>query len=226
MPIKRKKKKKTISSTSKKKLEIIKVGKQLRLRLKKRKKQHAEAKKNLTQMMQEDAGKGLENLDKVEHVDVFEIARNIRDFKQLEDFIDIYIPALTAADIAVLAAQHAEDKWNIIKILKDPDYQGSVFMLLDAIDNTDGGAVKVFNDFKNKKTNSLTEFIKDTSYRIPRTLPTFQGHISMFKDHFGMKRKTAKGDKRHKDSPADIAYEKEMQKKLADPDFWKFGKKT
>ena len=50
--------------------------------------------------------------------------------------------------------------------------------------------------------------------------------MSMFKDHFGMKRKTAKGDKRHKDSPADIAYEKEMQKKLADPDFWKFGKKT
>ena len=225
MPIK-KKKKKAISSTLKKKLEVIKIGKQLRLRLKKRKKQHAETKKSLAQMMREDAGKGLENLDKANYVNVFEIARNIRDFKQLEDFIDIYIPALTAADIAVLAAQHAEDKWNIIKILKDPDYQGSVFMLLDAIDNIDGGAVKVFNDFENKKNNPLTEVIKDTSYRIPETLKTFQWHISMFKDHFGMKRKTASGIKRHKDSAADIAYEKEMQKKLEDPDFWKFGKKT
>ena len=122
MPIK-KKKKKAILSTLKKKLEVIKIGKQLRLRLKKRKKQHAETKKSLTQMMREDAGKGLENLDKANYVNVFEIARNIRDFKQLEDFIDMYVPALTAADIAVLAAQHAEDKWNIIKILKDPDYQ-------------------------------------------------------------------------------------------------------
>ena len=220
MPIK-KKKKKAISSTLKKKLEVIKIGKQIRLRLKKRKKQLSETKKSLAQMMREDAGKGLENLDKANYVNVFEMARNIRDFKQLEDFIDIYIPALTAADIAVLAAQHAEDKWNIIKILKDPDYQGSVFMLLDAIDNIDGGAVKVFNDFKNKKNNPLTEFIKDTSYRIPEKKKTFQWHISMFKDHFGMKRKTASGIKRYKDSAADIAYEKEMQKKLADPDFWK-----
>ena len=188
--VKKKKKKKVILLTSKKKLKVSKKifqgSKQL---LKKRKAQIVEAKKNLAQMMEEDAGKGLEDINTPVNVNVFEIAKDIRDFKQLEDFIDIYIPALTAADVAVLAAQHAEDKWNIIKILKDPDFHGSIFMLLDAIDKTDGGAVKVFNDYNNKKTNPVTEFIKDTSYKMPRTITTFQNQLTAFKDHFGLTRK-------------------------------------
>ena len=188
-----KKKKKVILSASKKKKEIIiKIIKKTKQQQKKRKIQLAETKKNLAQMTQEDAGKGLENINKPVKVNVFEIARDVRDFKQLEDFINIYIPALTAADVAVLAAQHAEDKWNIIKILKDPDYQGHVFLLLDAIDSTDGGAVKVFNDCKNNITNSLTEFIKDTSYKIPEKIKTFQNHLTIFREHFGLTRKKKK----------------------------------
>jgi len=187
-----KKKKKVISSPSKK-LEVgKKILKATKLHLKKRKAQIAETKKNLAQMTQEDAGKGLENIDKPVNVNIFEIARGIKDFKQLEDFIDIYIPALTAADVAVLAAQHAEDKWNIIKILKDPAYHGSIFMLLDAIDKTDGGAVKVFNEYNNKKTNPVTEFIKDTSYKMPRTITTFQNQLTAFREYFGLKRKKKK----------------------------------
>ena len=189
----KKKKKKVILSALNKKQEVgKKLLKVAKLQLKKRKAQIAETKKNLAQMTQEDAGKGLENINKPVNVNVFEIAKDIRDFKQLEDFIDIYIPALTAADVAVLAAQHAEDKWNIIKILKDPDFHGSIFMLLDAIDKTDGGAVKVFNDYNNKKTNPVTEFIKDTSYKMPRTITTFQNQLTAFRAHFGLTRKKKK----------------------------------
>ena len=189
----KKKKKKVILSALNKKQEVgKKLLKVAKLQLKKRKAQIAETKKNLAQMTQEDAGKGLENIDKPVNVNIFEIARGIKDFKQLEDFIDIYIPALTATDIAVLAAQHAEDKWNIVKILKDPDYQSLVFILLDEIDKTDGGAVKVFNDYKNNITNALTVFIKDTSYKIPEKIKTFQNHLTLFREHFGLTRKKKK----------------------------------
>ena len=191
--VKKKKKKKVILLTSKKKLEVSKkIFQRSKQLLKKRKAQIVEAKKNLAQMMEEDAGKGLEDINTPVNVNVFEIARGIKDFKQLEDFIDIYIPALTATDIAVLAAQHAEDKWNIVKILKDPDYQSLVFILLDEIDKTDGGAVKVFNDYKNNITNALTVFIKDTSYKIPEKIKTFQNHLTLFREHFGLTRKKKK----------------------------------
>ncbi len=36
--------------------------------------------------------------------------------------------------------------------------------------------------------NPLTEFIKDTSYKIPSTIGTFQNHVSKFLNHFGLKR--------------------------------------
>ena len=188
-----KKKKKVISSALKKKLEVAEtILKTTKLQQKKRKVQLAESKKKLAKMIQEDAGNGLENIDRSVSVKISEIAKDIRDFKELEDFIDVYIPALTAADIAVLAAQHAVDKWNVIKILKDPDYQGLVFFLLDDIEKTDGGAVKVFNNYKNNKTNPLTEFIKYTSYKMPKEIKTFQNHLSTFKDYFGLKRKKKK----------------------------------
>ncbi len=125
-------------------------------------------------MMQEDEGKGLENINRSVKINTYEMARGIKDFKQLEEFIDLYIPALTAADIAVLATQHAKDKWNTIQILGDLEKHPSIFVLLDRIEKTKGGAIKVFNDYKNNKINPLTEFIKDTSYKIPSTIGTFR----------------------------------------------------
>ena len=139
-------------------------------------------------MMQEDEGKGLENINRSVKINTYEMARGIKDFKQLEEFIDLYIPALTAADIAVLATQHAKDKWNTIQILGDLEKHPSIFVLLDRIEKTKGGAIKVFNDYKNNKINPLTEFIKDTSYKIPSTIGTFQNHVSKFLNHFGLKR--------------------------------------
>ena len=165
--------------------KILKKSKSL---LKKRKRQLIEQKKILAQMMQEDEGKGLENINRSVKINTYEMARGIKDFKQLEEFIDLYIPALTAADIAVLATQHAKDKWNTIQILGDLEKHPSIFVLLDRIEKTKGGAIKVFNDYKNNKINPLTEFIKDTSYKIPSTIGTFQNHVSKFLNHFGLKR--------------------------------------
>ena len=185
---------------------------------------HADLKKKprgfnkLLSIMVKNAGKGLENLDKVHYVNVYEEAGKVKTYKQLQHFIDRFIPSMTPADIASTALKHAKDKWNFVKILNDPDQRGAVLGLVDYVDKN--SAKKTYNSEK------LVRFIGNTGYKKPSTFKTFQWHMSMFKDHFGMKRKTAKGDKRHKDSPADIAYEKEMQKKLADPDFWKFGKKT
>jgi len=108
----------------------LKVGKKIletsKLLLKKRKQQLIEQKKILAQMMQEDAGKGLENINRSVKINTYEMARGIKDFKQLEEFIDIFIPALTAADIAVLATQHANDKWNTIQILGDLEKHPSI----------------------------------------------------------------------------------------------------
>ena len=43
-------------------------------------------------MMQEDEGKGLENINRSVKINTYEMARGIKDFKQLEEFIDLYIP--------------------------------------------------------------------------------------------------------------------------------------
>ena len=85
--------------------------------------------------MIEDAGKGLENFNKVFRVNPYIEAGKIKNYNQLERFIEQYIPALSAADVAWVAAKYAQDNWKVIKILKDPDNHGAILELLQSIAN-------------------------------------------------------------------------------------------
>ena len=52
-----------------------------------------------------------------------------------------------------------------------------------------GGAVKLFNEYQEGKKGPLADFILETQYAPPRTISTFQDHMTFFKDHFGLARK-------------------------------------
>ena len=134
--------------------------------------------------MVEDAGKGLENFDKVFLTNVFYEARQVKDFKQLERFIEKHAAGMDAADVAVAAAKYAKDNWNIYKIIKDPDCHGAIFELLDAIDKKN--AKRIYN------SQTLKRFCMLTGYKKPRTEKTFQEQITMFKNSFGLKRSKKK----------------------------------
>jgi|ETNmetMinimDraft_33_1059910.scaffolds.fasta_scaffold28200_2 hypothetical protein len=134
----------------------------------------------LLHIMRKDAGKGMENFDKPVYVNVFEEGKKVTNYKQLERFIEQYIPSMSAADVAAAALNHAKDKWNVVKILKDPEHHGAVFQLLDYIDKNT--AKKTYDSEK------LVRFIGYTGYKKPKTIKTFQEHITMFKNHFGIKR--------------------------------------
>ena len=54
-------------------------------------------------------------------VNVFDEARKIKNFNQLERFIDTHIPGLEPHEAAVAVARFARDNWLLLKILKDPD---------------------------------------------------------------------------------------------------------
>ena len=123
---------------------------------------------------------------------IFERAKKVKNYAMLETFIEGAAPALSASDVAWIAAKYARENWNTVKILGDPDYHGSVFVLLDAIDKTKGGAVKVWNDYNAGKKGPLKTFCEETAYKVPKTDKTFQEHMTMFKGHFGVKRKKKK----------------------------------
>ena len=130
--------------------------------------------------MVEDAGKGLENFNKVFKVNVFAEASKITNYKQLERFIEIYAPGMAAADVARAAAKYAKDNWNFYKIIKDPDCRGAIIELLGAIDKKN--AKRIYN------SQTLKRFCMLTGYKKPRTEKTFQEQITMFKNSFGLKR--------------------------------------
>jgi len=120
---------------------------------------------------------------------ILERAKKVKNYAMLETFIEGAAPALSASDVAWIAAKYARENWNTVKILGDPDYHGSVFVLLDAIDKTKGGAVKIWNDYDAGKEGPLADFILETQYAPPRTISTFQDHMTFFKNHFGLARK-------------------------------------
>jgi len=160
---------------------------------KKKKKKKSSATKSLKQLMIEDAGKGLENLDgRAVLKNVFWEARQVKDYKQLERFIEMYAAGMKPADVAVAVAKYAKDNWNSIKLMQDPDHHGAIFQLLDAIDKTKGGAVKIWKDYYKTEAGPLDEFAKLTGYKIPKRTPqslkTFQNEITAFKTFFGLQR--------------------------------------
>ena len=135
-------------------------------------------------MLRKDAGKGMENFDKAVYVNVYDDARKVKNYKQLERFIEQYIPALSAADVAWVAAKYAQDNWKVIKILKDPDNHGAILELLQSIENKN--AKRIFN------SQTLRRFCKLTGYKKPPKVKTFQHDITMFKNFFGVKRNKKK----------------------------------
>ena len=135
-------------------------------------------------MFEEDSGMGLENFDKTFLVNVFDEARKVKSYKQLEHFIERFIPSMDAADVALAAAWYAKDNWNVIKIMKDPDCQGAIMELLEHVDKHT--AKKTYASIE------LITFCSHTGYKMPKTIKTFQEQITMFKDHFGLKRKKNK----------------------------------
>ena len=140
--------------------------------------------KAMLRLFKEDAGKGFENFDKAFYVNVFDEAGKVKTYKQLQHFIDRFIPSITPADIALAALNHAKDKWNVVKILNDPEQKESVLKLLDHVDKNT--AAKTYASI------ALVKFVSDTGYKRPKEITTFKGHITMFKDYFGLKRKKKK----------------------------------
>ena len=139
---------------------------------------------SLEEMMILDAGKGLEDFNRVYKINVFDEANNVRNYKQLERYIENYIPSMSAADVAWVAAKYAKDNWMVVKIMKDPDNYAAVSQLLNSIAKKN--AKKVYNG------PELKRFIMLTGYKKPRTDKTFQEHVTLFKDHRGQKRSKKK----------------------------------
>ena len=161
---------------------------------KKKKIKKSSAFKSLRQIVEEDAGKGLENFNKTYKTNVFEEAYKVKDYKQLERFMETYAPGMSAADVAIAAGKYAKENWNIYKIAKDPDHHGAVFELLDEIDKKKGGAVEVWKRWKNNPYfhRGLSKFAYETGYKVPRTDKTFQEQVTMFKKYFKLNRKKKK----------------------------------
>jgi|21_taG_2_1085346.scaffolds.fasta_scaffold71129_2 hypothetical protein len=120
---------------------------------------------------------------------IFARADKVKNYAMLETFIEGAAPALSARDVAWIAAKYVTQNWNILKILKDVDYHGSVFVLFSAMDKTKGGAVALHKDYKAGKTGPLKTFCEETAYKVPASVSTFQDHMTMFKSYFGLVRK-------------------------------------
>ena len=175
----------------------------------------------LRQMMLRDAGKGLENFNpKPVKVNVFDKARSIKTWDQLRYILEEYAPAVAyPSSAAQIILNHVREHWDFYKIFKDPDNYGAIVQLVKFAD-------RVTNK-RAYKSQLLKVFCKWTGFRKPQTLDTFKNDMTKFRDFLGKK---THYNPRLKESAADIAYEKEMQKKLADPEwtkkFFKFGNKS
>ena len=132
------------------------------------------------------------NGDPISHtiVNVATVANNIKSYKDLENFMELYLPTLSPKDIGRIMYDYARDNWMVIKILNNPENLGAVVTFLSEIDNTPGGAVKIYDGHINKENEDVLEtFCLDTGYKRPRSIGTFQNDITYMKDHFGLKRK-------------------------------------
>ena len=76
-----------------------------------------------------------------------------------------------------------------MKIARDPDCYNSIMFLLNGIDQTKGGAKKVYNDYLKTKAGLLHYFIKETGYVPAPSATEFQAHITKIKDVLGIRRK-------------------------------------
>ena len=139
------------------------------------------ADRNLLAMMLADAGKGFENVGKPPvAVNVYTKARAVKNYKELQHFIDRYCPSITEADMAKMAADHVSSDWLMNGISKDPDHYGAVMMLLQYM--SDNSVTKTY------KSRHLKRFAMWTGYKVPATISTFKNHMTSLKNDHGDKR--------------------------------------
>jgi len=130
-----------------------------------------------------DAAKQKDMFSRIYVDNIFEQAKRLKNFNELERFIEHFMPGVSAADAGTIIAKYTKDHWTLFKILKDPEYHGEVFKLLHWIDTKKGGAPAAYNH------RVLRIFAAKTGYKIPPTIKTFQNEITIIKDHFDMSRK-------------------------------------
>ena len=124
-------------------------------------------------------------------------------FLKLEKFISTHAAALGPAGVAYASVKFLLDNYNEIKI--NYEHPDAVLDLIKEIEKHSlaGGARKLYQEYflntRNKgpleideSDGPLARFTMETGYVIPKTEKTFQEHVTMFKDHFGLKRKKKK----------------------------------
>ena len=134
--------------------------------------------------------RGLKNFDIGFVKNPYIEAAKVKDWKELEKFISIHAPALGPAGVAYASVKYVLDNYNELKISYEcPD---AVLDLIDATNKTKGGAVAIYNEYRENRTGPLNDFIIETQYGCPRLVKTFQEHMTKFKDFEGLKRNKKK----------------------------------
>lgn len=133
-------------------------------------------------MMLRDAGKGLENFNpKPVKVNVFDKARSIKTWRQLQHILELYAPGVAyPSTVAEIILKHVKDNWNTLKILSDPDHYGAIVKLVNFVSKV--GAPRAF------KSQHLKVFCKWTGFRKPTTVNTFFNDVTMFRHFLGVNR--------------------------------------
>jgi|TARA_R110000787_G_scaffold252606_2_gene358062 hypothetical protein len=130
--------------------------------------------------------RGLKNFDIGFIKNPYLEAAKVKDWNELEKFMSIHAAALGPAGVAYASVKFVMDNYDEMKICYE--CEDAVLDLIDAT-KIKGGAVKLFNDYQEGKKGPLADFILETQYAPPRTISTFQDHMTFFKDHFGLARK-------------------------------------
>ena len=151
------------------------------------KKKKKKIKKSLTSKKQR---RGLKNFDIGFIKNPYSEAAKVKNYKELKEFISIHAPALGPAGVAYASVKFVMDNYNELKISYEcPD---AVLDLIDATNKTKGGAVAIYNEYRENRTGPLNDFIIETQYGCPRLVKTFQEHMTKFKDFEGLKRNKKK----------------------------------
>ena len=134
--------------------------------------------------------RGLKNFDIGFIKNPYSEAAKVKDWKELEKFVSTHAAALGPAGVAYASVKFVMDNYNELKISYEcPD---AVLDLIDATNKTKGGAVAIYNEYRENRTGPLNDFIIETQYGCPRLVKTFQEHMTKFKDFEGLKRNKKK----------------------------------
>jgi hypothetical protein len=129
--------------------------------------------------------RGLKNFDIGFIKNPYSEAAKVKNYKELKEFISIHAPALGPAGVAFASTKFVMENYNELKICYE--CEDAVRDLIKAC-NVKGGAVKIFNQYKEKRSGPLADFILETQYGCPRISKTFQEHMTKFREFVGLKR--------------------------------------